>query len=114
MIPWLLFDAAAATAWALTTSRGHWLWAALAAHNAMTFLTLAWDKRQARLARRRVPEALLLLAGALGGTPAMLLGMSLLRHKTRKKAFRLRFWLIVIAQLIAAGVAAWFLLGRNA
>lgn len=46
-----------------------------------------YDKRRARAGKRRVPEARLLLTGALGGAAAMWVAMRLIHHKTRKPRF---------------------------
>ena len=48
----------------------------------------------------RVPEAQLLLISALGGSPAMLLTMLLIRHKTRKAKFMVGIPLIMILQAV--------------
>ena len=56
----------------------------------VTMLLYALDKLLARLRLWRLPEAVLLGLGFLGGAPGALLGMALLRHKTR----HLTFWLI--------------------
>lgn len=56
------------------------------------------DKRRAREHRRRVPERTLLLLSALGGSPAMLATMLLIRHKTRHPKFMLGIPAILILQ----------------
>jgi len=71
----------------------------LGAINALTFLLYWHDKSAARRNARRIPEATLLLAGFLGGTPAALLAQRSLRHKNRKRSFQLKFWAITAVQL---------------
>jgi uncharacterized membrane protein YsdA (DUF1294 family) len=63
----------------------------------ITFLTYGYDKRQARHAGRRVPEAALMLLSVLGGALGGWAGMLVWRHKTQHT----RFWL---AQVVGTGV----------
>jgi len=60
----------------------------LVALNALTWGIFAWDKYCARMRYWRVPESSLLSLAFLGGTPAALAAMRMLRHKTRKQPFR--------------------------
>jgi uncharacterized membrane protein YsdA (DUF1294 family) len=53
----------------------------------------------------RVPEAVLHLLALAGGTPAALAGQQIFQHKARKRSFQAWFWVIVVAQVIAA--VAW-------
>jgi uncharacterized membrane protein YsdA (DUF1294 family) len=88
-----------------TLLAGGWpLAALLLAINAFALLQVAWDKRQARLGRRRVPEARLAAPVFFGGLPGLLLGMRLWRHKTRKRAFTRRLALFTL------GFVAWLTL----
>lgn len=80
---------------------GSWLWMI----NGAALLAFSVDKLHAVRGDRRIPELALHLLTLLGGTPAALLAMSLMRHKTRKVSFRLVTAAIVTVQLIA--VAAW-------
>ena len=63
------------------------------------------DKRRAKRHLRRVPENTLLLLAALGGSPAMLATMLLIRHKTR----HLKFMAGIPAILILQAVAVYFI-----
>lgn len=73
--------------------------------NFATLLAYAADKSAARADRLRVPERLLHILAALGGSPGALLAQNLLRHKTLKKPFRTWFWSIVSVQALL--LAAW-------
>jgi uncharacterized membrane protein YsdA (DUF1294 family)/cold shock CspA family protein len=86
------------------------LWLALwvAAFSIATYGVYAYDKGQAQSSGLRVPEAVLHLMGALGGTPGAFIAMRTLHHKTKKQQFQVIFWLIVAAQ--AALLIWWFLL----
>ena len=76
----------------------------LAAINLALFLTMAADKRNAKRKRRRVPETTLLSLSMLGGALGGILGMLLLRHKTRKPAFFIGFPAILLFHLALAYV----------
>lgn len=57
--------------------------------NLVVFILYAMDKHRARHGRWRIPERTLLLCGLLGGGIGAMLGMILLRHKTRHLRFRI-------------------------
>lgn len=65
-----------------------------------TFMLYAWDKAQAKRHGARVPEFVLLLAGFAGGTLGAILGQRMLRHKTKKLSFQLKFWGLTLVQLV--------------
>lgn len=67
--------------------------------NVTALLLCAIDKACARENGWRVPEATLLLSAALGGSGGLLLGMMLLRHKTKHKRFAFGVPLILFAQI---------------
>ena len=69
--------------------------------NIVTLLLCAIDKACARRNAWRVPEATLLLCAALGGAGSLLLGMLLLRHKTKHKKFYIGVPLILLLQFSA-------------
>lgn len=69
----------------------------------------AGDKRAARAARSRIPEADLHLLSLLGGWPGALVAQGWLRHKSAKASFQATFWVTVVANLIAMAtlLIAW-------
>lgn len=73
----------------------------LAAINAITYFLYWRDKRAAIWKEHRVPETVLLLAGAAGGSPAGFVARRVLRHKTKKQPFKMIFWIIVAIQCYA-------------
>lgn len=66
------------------------------------------DKRLAINGQQRIPEMRLHLLELLGGWPGGLLAQRLIRHKNRKLAYQVKFWLIVAAHL---GVLGYWALG---
>ncbi len=56
--------------------------------NALGYLLMYVDKKNARRRARRIPEKVLLSFAVLGGSLGVLLAMEWLRHKTRHKTFR--------------------------
>jgi uncharacterized membrane protein YsdA (DUF1294 family) len=64
-----------------------------------------YDKLAAKRDARRIRERTLFLVSVLGGSPAMLLAMCLVRHKTRKPKFMLGIPLIIALQV----VLVWYL-----
>ena len=65
----------------------------------VTWFVYARDKRQAGLHGRRIPESALLGLALLGGSPAAAAAMLILRHKTRKASFLLKFAAVVVLQV---------------
>ena len=82
------------------------------------FLAIGLDKsiaqnnekraRAGKRPRRRIPEKTLFLLAALLGSPGVLLGMYLFRHKTKHRSFVLGIPAILAVQL----VLAWLLFRR--
>ena len=70
--------------------------------NLIAIVATISDKYRAKKHLWRVPEATLLLISALGGSPAMLITMKLIRHKTQHKKFMIGIPVIIILQAIAA------------
>ncbi|AOE84289.1 DUF1294 domain-containing protein [Pseudomonas sp. TCU-HL1] len=80
--------------------------ALLVSYSAMSLVCFVayWrDKRLAVAGERRIPEARLHLLELLGGWPGGLLAQRLIRHKNRKVAYQVKFWLIVAAHLGVLG-----------
>ncbi|QBG46558.1 DUF1294 domain-containing protein [Verrucomicrobia bacterium S94] len=65
--------------------------------NLIALIQMAADKRKAEKQRRRIPEIQLIAPTLLGGFPGILLGMTLFRHKTRKRSFQLKLLLTLAA-----------------
>lgn len=70
----------------------------------ITFFFYAKDKAAARAGRRRTPERTLHLLALVGGWPGAVLAQQWLRHKTKKRRFRLIFWLTVFLNISLVGV----------
>lgn len=83
--------------------------AVLAVLNLFSFFLMAYDKSCARKGKWRVPEKRLFLAagcfGALGGV----LGMQLLRHKTKHWYFQVFFPMMLAAQIAILILIVWLL-----
>jgi len=69
--------------------------------NAASFLFMLADKHRARKNLWRIPEARLIGLAALGGSPGILAGMYLLRHKTRHPKFTLGVPVILAVQTVS-------------
>ena len=80
----------------------------LAIINLISFFLMAHDKRCAQKGKWRVKEAHLFLATACFGGLGGVLGMHLLRHKTKHWYFKLFFPLMLVVQvvLLILGAAA--------
>lgn len=76
--------------------------------NGIAFTLTAYDKHLAKAQKRRIPERTLLSFVFFGGTIGSGLAMLIFRHKTAKKSYLLKFWLIVIVQLSIG----WFYLNN--
>ena len=64
---------------------------ALTITNIFSFLLILIDKYQSRKQLRRIPENQLFLLALLGGWFLGIIGMKLIRHKTSKKSFKIRW-----------------------
>ncbi len=68
--------------------------------NAIAFFVFGIDKYKAQKNRWRIPEKVLFLLSAIGGSVGGLLGMYTFRHKTKKTAFKIGIPLILIVQVV--------------
>ncbi len=68
--------------------------------NAAGFLLMLTDKYKARKNLWRIPEAALITVAMLGGSVGALLGMYVVRHKTRHLKFSLGVPVILAAQIM--------------
>lgn len=66
------------------------------------------DKRQARRAGWRVPEAVLHGLALIGGVMGAWAGRAVFRHKTQKPVFLV---VLIAASVLWAGIVSWTLLG---
>ena len=75
--------------------------ALIAVLNVVSFCLMAYDKRLAKQGKWRVPERTLFLAAACFGGLGGVLGMQLLRHKTKHWYFQVFFPLFLVLQIAA-------------
>ena len=66
-----------------------------------------WDKKTIKRRAMRVPESVLFLFAALGGSLGMYITMLIIRHKTRHKSFMLGFPLIMLLQIMVLLFFTW-------
>ena len=80
------------------------LFAHLAVISVISIIVCIWDKKISKKNKveLRIPEAVLLLLSALGGSVAMFITMLLMRHKTKHVKFMLGIPVIMILQAAAA------------
>ena len=74
----------------------------------VTILLYWWDKRAARLERRRVAEQTLHLWALAGGWPGALWARQKLRHKTQKQPFGWILWGTVLVNLALGTMVVWW------
>ena len=76
------------------------LWGVYTAMSMATFIVYGLDKRAARLGQWRVAEGTLHGLALACGWPGALLAQELLRHKSVKPAFRRRFWVTAVLNVL--------------
>lgn len=81
-----------------------WLLLLLLGWNIVVFGVYWWDKRCAKLGRRRVSEKTLLICAFLGGGVGAFLGMKLVRHKTKHVRFYVLVPMALLLTLVLAGL----------
>ena len=70
--------------------------------NVSTFFLFGYDKAAARSASLRVPESVLISLALMGGSPAILIGMQVFRHKTRDSTFLPPLVIVIVLQIALA------------
>ena len=65
----------------------------------LSFIYYAWDKSAAKRDKSRTPEVTLHYLSLFGGWPGALMAQQMLRHKSVKKSFRIKFWITVFLNL---------------
>ena len=78
--------------------------------NLVSFFLMWYDKHCARKGKWRVKEATLFIACACFGGIGGVLGMNILRHKTKHWYFKLFFPLMMIVQIVLLILGAVYLL----
>ena len=67
--------------------------------NLIAFIAFGYDKQLAKSRKNRISERSLFLLLFLGGTIGGILGMLIFRHKTSKKSFLAKLFLIILLQI---------------
>jgi len=93
---------------ALVRGTPWWLDLLYAVASALCLAVYGIDKFAARGGHDRVPEAMLLSLGLIGGWPGAIVAQQVFRHKTVKRRFRVLFWLTVGVNVAAF---AWGAIG---
>jgi len=76
--------------------------------NFVTFFAYYYDKYAAKKQKWRIPEKTLLAMALIGGTPAASIARKILRHKTKKKNFKIKFWIVILIQIISIIILFFF------
>ncbi|MEY8214913.1 MAG: cold shock and DUF1294 domain-containing protein [Colwellia sp.] len=76
----------------------------------ITFLAYAFDKSKAQRGEWRTQESTLHLLALIGGWPGAAIAQQVLRHKSKKKEFRLVFWFTVI---INGAALSWLMTAQG-
>ena len=82
-----------------------YLYAILTLFNVFAFALYGYDKLQSTRSSkgaRRVPEKRLLTVALIGGSLGAMLGMRLFRHKIKKRSFLIKFFIVLLLQVLAA------------
>lgn len=69
---------------------------------------MGYDKKLAQNNKSRISEKTLLTFVLIGGTIGSGLGMLTFRHKTSKTSFLMKYWVMVVIQILIG----WFYLNR--
>ena len=77
----------------------------------IAFIAYAVDKSAAQKNQWRTKESTLHMLGLIGGWPGALVAQQVLRHKSKKRSFRIAFWLTVV---VNCGALGWILTSSGA
>jgi len=69
----------------------------------ITFLAYVFDKSKAQRGEWRTQESTLHLLALIGGWPGAAIAQQILRHKSKKKEFRIAFWFTVFVNTATLG-----------
>jgi uncharacterized membrane protein YsdA (DUF1294 family) len=72
----------------------------LLAINIFAFLLMCYDKKLAKTNQRRISEKALLTSAMVGGSFGSGIGILYFRHKTAKNSYLVKFWSVVVVQII--------------
>lgn len=82
--------------------------------NLIAFSLMGLDKHKAKTGAWRISERTLFISALLGGSLGGIIGMYTFRHKTRHKRFVAGFPLILLVQLVLAGLILYGIPGHIA
>lgn len=77
--------------------------------NLATFIAYGADKRAAEKGEWRVPEVQLHALEFLGGWPGAIIAQKFFHHKTKKRSFRVMFWLMLVLEAAAVYIILRYL-----
>ena len=77
----------------------------------IAFIAYAVDKSAAQKNQWRTKESTLHMLGLIGGWPGALVAQQALRHKSKKRPFRIAFWLTVV---VNCGALGWIMTSSGA
>ncbi len=86
-------------------------WILVLAMSVICFAAYGLDKRRAVQGGCRVPELSLQILALLGGWPGGWLAQRQFRHKTKKPAFLIAFWCVVVLHVALVGAAGYVAYG---
>ncbi|MFA9192426.1 DUF1294 domain-containing protein [Flavobacterium sp. FZUC8N2.13] len=81
--------------------------------NGIAFMLMGYDKHLAKSQKQRISERTLLSFVFLGGTIGSGLAMIIFRHKTAKKSYLWKLWLLTTLQIGLLFLVYYFVLLAN-